>query len=67
MNQTGDSVIAAIDKKNYYHLNNIHSFSLKNKNINIECLLAYLNAKLFKFYYQNISLEKKRVMAQIDI
>lgn len=60
-------MIAAIDRENYYHLNNIHSFSLKNKSINIECLLAYLNSKIFKFYYQNISLEKKRVMAQIDI
>jgi len=67
MNQTGDSVIAAIDRENYYHLNNVHSFSLIKKNINIECFTAYFNSKIFKFYYQNISLEKKRVMAQIDI
>ena len=67
MRQTGDSVIAAIDKDRLYHLNNTHSFSHKNNDINIECLLGFLNSKLFKFYYQNISLEKKRVMAQIDI
>ena len=67
MRQTGDSPISAIDEKKYYHLNNIHSFSHKNSEINLECLLGYLNSKIFKFYYQNISLEKKRVMAQIDI
>jgi len=67
MRQTSDSPISAIDEKKYYHLNNIHSFSHRNGEINLECLLGYLNSKIFKFYYQNISLEKKRVMAQIDI
>jgi len=65
--QTGDKIIAAIDKEKYYHLNNIHSFSHMNKTINLECILGYLNSKIFQFYYQNVTLEKKRVMAQIDI
>lgn len=65
--QTGDGIIATIDKNDFYHLNNLHSFSPNKKNINLYSLLAILNSKLFTWYYRKISLEEGRTMAQTDI
>lgn len=67
--QTGDSLIAAIDKNKYYHLNNVHSLALKNKNgkMSLELLCALLNSSLINYYYEITSMEKGRPMAQVDI
>lgn len=67
--QTGDSLVVGIDYDRLYHLNNVHSLSLKNTGIDIslECLCAILNSKLMNRYYYLISLEKGRTMAQTDI
>lgn len=67
--QTGDSLTAAIDRGGYYHLNNIHSFSLKNKQteISLEYVEAILNSKLMTWFYQTVTLERGRTMAQTDI
>jgi len=67
--QTGDSLVVGIDYNRLYHLNNVHSLSLKNTEIDIslECLCAILNSKLMNRYYYLISLEKGRTMAQTDI
>jgi hypothetical protein len=67
--QTGDSVIAAIDRSGYYHLNNMHSFAPLNgqQKVPMEYIVCILNSRLIKFYYQTISMEKGRPMAQTDI
>ena len=65
--QTGDRLYATIDTNKYYHLNNIHSFNLKDTNLSIKYILALLNSKLMSAYYLLITLEKGRVMAQTDI
>jgi type I restriction-modification system DNA methylase subunit len=65
--QTGDSVIAAIDYDGLYHLNNIHSFTLKNTKVDLLYLLALLNSRLLAAYYKHTSLEAERAMAQTDI
>lgn len=67
--QTGDSLVVGIDYDGLYHLNNVHSLSLKNAGVDIslECLCAILNSKLINRYYHLISLEKSRTMAQTDI
>ena len=66
--QTGDSIICAYDDVGYLCLNNVHVGNIltndKQKHL---VILGVLNSKLMKFYYQTISLEKSRVMAQIDI
>lgn len=69
LRQTGDSLTAAIDYDNYYHLNNIHSFAPRstNSNIKLHYLLAILNSQLMNWYYKTISLETGRTMAQTDI
>lgn len=66
--QTGDELIASIDKENYYHLNNVHSFS-PNPNIEVELeyILGILNSKLMNYFYRNTTLEVGRPMAQTDI
>lgn len=65
--QTGDTLIAAVDYDGFYHLNNIHSFTLNNNRLGLLYLLVIFNSKLFVFYYKTISLEADRAMAQTDI
>jgi len=65
--QTGDSLIGAFDDNRYLCLNNIHVGNLKNKEYNLKYILAIINSQLLNTYYQLISLEKDRVMAQTDI
>ena len=65
--QTGDRIIATIDYKNYYHLNNLHSFNKTNSKLELEYLLAIINSKLMSGYYLLTTLEKGRTMAQTDI
>ncbi|WP_246062618.1 Eco57I restriction-modification methylase domain-containing protein [Mesohalobacter halotolerans] len=65
--QTADNLICAVDSNNYYHLNNVHSFSPINKKLNINYVCGVLNSRLINFYYNKISLEEGRAMAQIDI
>jgi len=65
--QTGDKITAAIDKKGYYHLNNVHSLAPLNSIYSIEFICAFLNSKLLNWFYKKISLEENRAMAQVDI
>lgn len=65
--QTGDSLIVAYDDRGLYHLNNIHTISLKRKEYALNYILALLNSRLFTYYYRLISLEFGRSMAQTDI
>ncbi|PKP59001.1 restriction endonuclease [Candidatus Atribacteria bacterium HGW-Atribacteria-1] len=65
--QTSDSLIAGIDMEGVYHLNNVHSLSILKENISLEYICAVLNSKLMNKFYQLISLEKGRTMAQTDI
>lgn len=65
--QTGYSVTACIDDNGYYHLNNIHSFVLKNDEVSLDYLLLLLNSRLMAFYYHAVAMEYGRAMAQTDI
>jgi hypothetical protein len=67
LRKTGDSLITTYDNKGYYHLDNLHSIVLANKNFNLKYVLAILNSKLMNHYYHLISLELGRTMAQTDI
>ncbi|BBB89872.1 MAG TPA: N-6 DNA methylase [Methylomusa anaerophila] len=67
LRQTGDSLIAAIDRNGYYHLNNLHSISLSGGLTSLEYIVCLLNSRLMNYYYQTISLEKGRSLAQTDI
>ncbi len=65
--QTGDRIFAAIDKNEYFHLNNIHSLVLKNTQYSLETVIGILNSSLMTYYYLTTSLEEDRAMAQTDI
>ena len=64
--QTGDSIIGAIDNIGYYSIDSTNVILLKEQ-YNKDCsfLIALLNSKLIKFFYQEISQEGGRVLAQI--
>lgn len=65
--QTGYMLIAGIDNKGLYHLNNIHSFVLNQQTVTLDYLLLLLNSKLLSFYYHAVTMEYGRAMAQTDI
>jgi hypothetical protein len=65
--QTGYMLTACIDNEGFYHLNNIHSFVLKNTNVTLDYLLLILNSRFMSFYYHVVSMEYGRSMAQTDI
>ena len=65
--QTGYQIVTCVDKEGYYHLNNCHSLSPKDKKLNLFALSVVLNSKEFTEVYQILSMEKGRALAQIDI
>ncbi|MBY9001952.1 MAG: N-6 DNA methylase [Candidatus Heimdallarchaeota archaeon] len=65
--QTGYRIITAVDEEGYYHLNNVHSISMKDDSINIFALSSLLNSSDFNKLYNILSLENGRALAQIDI
>ncbi|MHC1600179.1 MAG: Eco57I restriction-modification methylase domain-containing protein, partial [Candidatus Methanospirareceae archaeon] len=67
LRKTGDSLIATLDDKGYYHLDNLHAIILKNEEYNLKYILAIIDSKLMNHYYHLISLELGRAMAQTDI
>lgn len=67
LRQTGDRLVAAVDRSGLYHLNNIHSLAIVKKQASLEYLVCILNSRMMNFYYQTVTLEKGRSMAQVDI
>jgi hypothetical protein len=67
MRQTGYKIISAVDLDGYYHLNNCHSISPKDKETNLFAFGAILNSIEFNRLYHILSIEKGRTFAQIDI
>ena len=65
--QTGDSVIAAVDYNKLVVLNNIHVAVSKDENLDLECIAEYLNSDVMHRYYQAVTLESGRAMAQVDL
>ena len=67
LRQTGYQVSCCVDIEGYYHLNNCHSLSPKNKSLNLYALAVVLNSPEFNRLYNILSIEKGRSLAQIDI
>ena len=65
--QTGDRIIAAVDRNKFLVLNNLHVAVSKVPDLDLDRLTAYLNSEEMLFYYQAITLEKNRPLAQIDL
>ena len=65
--QTGDRIIAGVDYNNLLALNNIHIGNSQVPDLDLEELCSYLNSPEMVRYYQAITLESGRAMAQIDL
>ncbi|MEW6056155.1 MAG: N-6 DNA methylase [Bdellovibrionota bacterium] len=65
--QTGDSLIASVDRKRLYHVNNVHSISPKSPDVSLEWLCLVLNSAVMNRFYHLVTMELGRVMAQTDI
>ena len=65
--QTGDHIIATIDKETqYYCIDSVNVGQVKPEFIEyLEYFTGLLNSKLINFFYQEISQEKGRVLAQV--
>ena len=65
--QTGFQITTCVDKESYYHLNNCHSLSPKERSVNLYALSVILNSDEFRKAYHILSMEKGRALAQVDI
>lgn len=65
--QTGDTLIAAVDRRKLYHLNIIHSFYSKENSAPFEWIALIMNSSIMNRFYHIASMEFGRAMAQTDI
>jgi hypothetical protein len=67
--KTGNSIIAAIDRDKFYHLDILHSAILKKESCGVDLpyLVALLNSNLMDKYYKIITMSYGRVMAQTNL
>ena len=63
--QTGDKIIACIDKDGFITRHSTHCILAKSENINLLYVNALLNSKLMDFYYQNLVNEKGKAFAEV--
>jgi type I restriction-modification system DNA methylase subunit/predicted type IV restriction endonuclease len=61
---TGDAIILALDKEQYFVTDGLYLFGVRNI-VNIRYLMGVLNSELFIFIYRLLTLEKGRVLAQV--
>ena len=65
MRQTGDSLIATLDDKQFICLKNMHILSTKDEKYDLSYILALINSKVMYFYYQFLNPEKGEVLAEV--
>lgn len=64
LRQTGDSLIANIDKQQFVCMNNLHVIT-PIKSTNLKFILALLNSTLVNFYYQSLNPEVGEALAEV--
>ncbi len=63
--QTGDSLIATMDRKQFVVRDNLYTITYLSQKYNLGYLLALLNGKLFDFIYRSFNPEKGEALAQV--
>ena len=63
--QTGDSLIATLDTKQFVCLKNMHVITAKNPEFALKYILALLNSRLLDFFYQTLNPEKGEALAEV--
>jgi hypothetical protein len=63
--QTGDSIIAAIDREKYLCLNNMHVLVASQSAASLSYILGVVNSRLINWYYQTLNPEKGEALAEV--
>ncbi|MCP9496833.1 MAG: N-6 DNA methylase [Pyrinomonadaceae bacterium MAG19_C2-C3] len=64
--QTGDSLVATLDKEQFIVRDNLYTIVPKTEDVNLFFILGLLNSKCLNWYYQNvINPEKGEALAQV--
>lgn len=63
--QTGDTLIAALDKDQFVCMNNLHVLTLKDSNLSLEYILAIVNSRLMDYYHFLLNPEKGEALAEV--
>ncbi len=63
--QTGDSLIATLDREQFLCFNNTHTINLKNTLYDLRYILALINSRLMNYYYQSLNPEKGEALAEV--
>jgi hypothetical protein len=67
LRQTGDRIIATLDRDRFYTLDNTHLILSQQPLYDLRYILALLNGTMIDFIYQIIAQETDRVYAQVRI
>ncbi len=63
--QTGDSLIATIDRSQFIVRDNLYTIINKSTSLDLRYVLGLLNCALFNFYYETQNPEKGEALAQV--
>ena len=63
--QTGDSLIAAIDRSRLICMNNVHVGVAISKDLNVEYILGVLNSALMNWVYHSLNPEMGEALAEV--
>jgi hypothetical protein len=67
LNQTGATLKACVDRRGWFCLNNLHIGSLLDGRWGLDALAGLLNSTLLGWYWQTVTMEAGRALAQTDI
>ena len=68
LRQTGDRLVAAVDERGLYALNNVHLAAPRPGREELLYFFAcLLNSAMMNDFYRIVSMEQKRVLAQVDL
>jgi hypothetical protein len=65
MRQTGDSLVAALDRQQYLCLNNMHVIVPQSAIPDLRYILSLLNSKMMNWYYQTLNPEQGEALAEV--
>jgi hypothetical protein len=63
--QTGDSLIAALDDRQFVCMNNMHTILPKDGRCDLRFILGLLNSRLLNYYFQWLNPEKGETLAEV--
>ncbi len=63
--QTGDSLVAALDEKQFICMNNMHTINDGAEPVDLKFLLGLINSALLNYYFQCMNPEKGEALAEV--